>query len=314
MKQVIYKKFGGVDVLEMADTPIPEITDTTVLIKIKAVSINPLDWKIREGEMKLMSGSKFPKGVGIDFSGIVERTGDSAHKFKKGDEVFGSVNQFKGGALAEYLLVTEKEIALKPANSSFVQAAAIPVVGVAALQLFDQLISIGKGTEVLINGATGGIGMFATQIAKKKGAVVTAFVSGDGFGLATKWGSDVVRNYRQGPPPGPARQYDVVIDLSGKMPFDKAKENMKPSSTYVNTIPGPQQIIGSFFHNLFSKKKYKVLLSKPSVAYLETLANYVNDGLEVVIGKTYTMEAFKEAYTEVPKGGILGKAVFTVGD
>ena len=314
MKQVIYKKFGGVNELEIVDTPIPELTETTVLIKIKAVSINPLDWKIREGEMKLMSGSKFPKGVGIDFSGVVEKAGSSIHKFKKGDEVFGSVNQFKGGALAQYLLVTEKDIALKPPGSSFVQAAAIPVVGFAALQIFDQLITIRQGTEVLINGATGGIGMFATQIAKKKGAVVTALVNAQGIALATKWGSDVVLNYRQLPASGLNKQYDVIIDLSGKMPFDQAKKYLKPSSTYVNTIPGPQQIIGSFLHNLFSKKKYKVLLSKPSVADLETLSDYITNGMEVVIGKTYKMEAFKEAYSEMPKGGIVGKAVFTVGD
>ena len=314
MKQLIYKKFGGVNELEMADAPIPEITEATVLVKIKAVSINPIDWKIREGEMKLMSGSKFPKGVGIDFSGVVEKVGPSIQQFKKGDEVFGSVDQFKGGALAEYVLVREKDIALKPKNISFEKAAALPVVGFAALQIFDQLIAVREGTEVLINGATGGIGMFATQIAKRKGAIVTAAVSGKGIALAAKWGSNAVINYQQTPLLESNKQYDVVIDLSGKMPFDKAKRILKPSSTYVNTIPGPQQIIGSFFHNLFSKKKYKVLLSKPSTAYLETLSNYVSNGMEVVIGKTYKMEAFREAYTEMPKGGISGKAVFTVGD
>jgi len=314
MKKIIYNQFGGPDVLTMIDTPIPDLTDTTILIKIKAVSINPLDWKIREGEMKLMSGSKLPKGVGIDFSGIVEKAGGSIRTFKKGDEVFGSVNQFKGGALAEYLLVSEKDIALKPAKSSFAQAAALPVVGFAALGIFDQLITIRQGTEVLINGATGGIGMLATQIAKKQGAVVTAIVNEKGTTLATKWGADVVRTYRQGPPPGPAKQYDVIIDLSGKMPFDQAKGQLKPSSTYVNTIPGPRQIIGSLVHNLFSKKKYRVLLSKPSAAYLQTLSEYVNDGLEVVIGRTYKMTAFKEAYAEMPQGGIVGKAVFTLDE
>src|ERR1700722_1853304 len=160
MKNVIYRQYGGVDVLEMVEEAIPKVTPSTVLVKVKAVSINPIDWKIRAGEMKMMSGSKFPKSVGIDFSGIVEKTGSSVNKFKKGDEVFGSVDQFKEGVLAEYVLVSENNIAIKPKSISFEKAAAIPVVGFAALQIFDKLIDVQKGTEVLIIGATGGVGMF----------------------------------------------------------------------------------------------------------------------------------------------------------
>jgi len=168
MKKIIYNKYGGVDEMEMIETAIQETTDSTVLVQIRAVSVNPIDWKIREGQMKLMSGSKFPKGVGIDFSGVVEKTGAAITRFKKGDAVFGSIDQFKGGALAEYLLVAEKEIVLKPDSISFEKAAAIPVVGFAALQLFDKLISVQQGTEILINGASGGVGIFATQIAKNE--------------------------------------------------------------------------------------------------------------------------------------------------
>ncbi|WP_159475155.1 NAD(P)-dependent alcohol dehydrogenase [Dyadobacter sp. 3J3] len=314
MKKVSYQKYGGVNELEITETPIPEITETTVLVKVKAVSINPLDWKILAGEMKLMSGSKFPKGIGIDFSGVVEAVGSSISRFKKGDAVLGSVDQFKGGALAEYVLVTEKDITIKPETISFEKAAAIPVVGFAALQIFNKVITVNKGTEVLINGATGGIGMFATQIAKTKGAILTAVVSEKGMDLAKKWGSDFVINYQKENILAGEKLYDVVIDLSGQIPFDKARAIMKARATYVNTIPGPKQIIESFLHNLFSKQKYKVLLSKPSVADLHTLVNNVNEGMDVVIAKTYRMDDFKEAYKEVPRGGILGKAVFILGE
>ena len=314
MKKVIYNKFGGVDLLEMVDAELPAVTATSVLVKVKAVSINPIDWKIREGEMKLMSGSKFPKEVGIDFSGVVEQVGDSVKGFKPGDEVFGSVDQFKRGVLAEYVAVAETDIATKPKDISFETAAAIPVVGFAALQMFDKLFTTHKGTEILINGASGGVGMLATQIAQLKGAAVTTVVGEKGISLAKKWGSDFVLDYRKTDILTAGKQYDVVIDLSGKIPYRKAKAIMKPSATYVNTVPGPIQIIGSFFTNLFTKRKYRVLLSKASQKDLATLAGYVSNGMEVVIGKTYKMEAFKEAYTEMPKGGMLGKAVFTVGD
>ena len=110
MKKVIYRQYGGVDVLEKGEEAIPEVSATTVLVKVRSVSINPIDWKIRAGEMKMMSGSKFPKGVGIDFSGVVEAIGGAVTKCKKGDAVFGSVDQFKGGALAEYVLAVSIHI------------------------------------------------------------------------------------------------------------------------------------------------------------------------------------------------------------
>lgn len=311
MKKVIYSQYGDVNVLEMIDSEIPDVDKNTLLVKVKAVSINPLDWKIFEGEMKLMAGSKFPKGVGIDFSGIIEETGSSISQYKKGDAVFGVMDVFKGGALAEYIVVAEKDIALKPDQISFEQAAAMPIVGSAALQIFDQLVPLSKGLEVLINGAAGGIGMFATQTAKMKGARVTTVVGTKGISLVRKWGSDNVINYQEEDILKSEKQYDVVIDLSAKITFAMAKKIVKPASIYVNAVPGPKQIIGSFINNLFSKKKYKVLLLKPTSSYLETLAQYAAGGMDIVIDRTYPMTSFKEAYTQVPKGGILGKAVFT---
>jgi NADPH:quinone reductase-like Zn-dependent oxidoreductase len=311
MKKVIYRQYGGVEVLEMVEEVIPVVTPSTVLVKVKAVSINPIDWKIRAGEMKLMSGGKFPKGVGVDFSGVVEAVGSAVSKVKKGDEVFGSVDQFKEGVLAEYVLVGEGAIAIKPAVVSFEQAAAMPVVGFAALQIFDRLVPTREGMEVLINGAGGGIGMFAVQIAKRREAVVTAVVGESGVALAGKWGSDRVVDYRKVNILGEKKRYDAVIDLSDKLPFSKAKAIMKRASVYVNTVPGPKQIIGSFLHNWHSKKKYRVLLSKPSPYYLDILARRASEGMDVVIGRTYSFDSFKEAYTEMPKGGVIGKAVFT---
>lgn len=314
MKTIIYSQFGNADVLQMTHVPIPVASNTNLLIKIKAVSINPLDWKIRNGEMKLMAGSRFPRGVGIDFSGIIENTGKAVTKFKKGDEVFGLLDVFKGAALAEYILAEEKDIAIKPAKISFEQAAAIPVVGSAALQILDTLVKIRQGSEVLINGASGGIGMLASQIAKMKGATVTAVVSDSGLQAAKNWGSDFVINYRKEDVLKADKLYDIVIDLSNQMPYSAAKSIMKASSAYVHTAPGPKEIVGSFINNLFSKKKYKLLMLTPSPTYLAELIIYIEQGLSIVVSKAFPFNSFKEAYAEVQKGRFIGKAVITSGD
>lgn len=314
MKKIIYSKFGGPEVLHIAEVPIPDVQATTILIKIKAVSINPLDWKIRNGEMKLMSGSKFPKGIGIDFSGIVEDTGITATKYNKGDEVFGIMNVFKGEALSEYITVKEKEVAIKPGNISFEQAAAMAVVGSAALQIFTTLVDLKKGAEVLINGASGGIGMFATQIAKMGGGIVTTVVGESGIRAVKDWGADFVVNYRQDDILKGNKRYDVVIDLSGKMPFSDAKQIMKHSSAYIHTSPGPKEIISSFFINLFSSKKYKLLMLKPSQEYLAELSVYAENGIQIVVSKVYPFNSFNQAYKEALNSRFIGKAVITTDD
>ncbi len=313
MKKVSYDQYGSVAVLEMTDVPMPEPAAAQLLIAIKAVSLNPLDWKIMEGKMKLMSGSKFPKGIGIDFAGVVEQVGRGISRYRPGDAVFGAVDPFKGGALAEYLLVGDQDIALKPKNISFEQAAALPTVGTAALQIFDRLATVGKGTEVLINGASGGIGMFAIQLAKRKGAHVTGVAGTNGLSWVKKWGSDQVVDYRKEDVLNGGKRYDVVVDLSGKMPYRAAKKIMNPDSVYVNSIPGPREIVGAFVHNLFSKQKYKVLLLKQAQTHLETLSAYAAAGVEILIGASFPMASFRQAYATAATGGIVGKAVFTVG-
>jgi NADPH:quinone reductase-like Zn-dependent oxidoreductase len=312
MKKIIYNRYGNAEVLEVAETEIPTIHDNDILVKAKAVSINPLDWKLFKGEMKMMSGSKFPKGVGIDFSGIIEKVGTNISKLKKGDEVFGLTDLFKGGALAEYIVVSEKDIAIKPRNISFEQAAALPVVGSSALQILDKLVSIKNGTKILINGATGGIGMLFTQLASKSGATVTAVASLKGSELAKKWGADETIDYKTKNILSIHKKFDVVIDLSGKLTFKKAKPLLKSQAVFVNTIPSLKAIIGAFINNIFSRKKYKVLILKPTAGYLKSLALLTEEGLDIIVDRSYPLTSVKEAYSEVARGGILGKAVIVI--
>jgi NADPH:quinone reductase-like Zn-dependent oxidoreductase len=262
--------------------------------------------------MKLMTGSKFPKGLGIDFSGTVEKAGNEVSTYKKGDAVFGLLEVFKGGALAEYIVVTEKDIAVKPANISFEQAAALPVAGSAALQIVEKLVEIKQGTEILINGATGGIGMFVVQLAKSKGAVVTSVTGTKSIFLAQNWGSDQVIDYTKVNVLQLHSTFDIVLDLSGKMSFNQAKVLMKAKAIYINTVPGPKQILGSFINNLFSDKKYKILLLKPSLHYLQSLSLLAARGISIVVDRVLPLHHIDEIYREVSKGGIVGKAVVTL--
>lgn len=307
MKKVVFNRFGGVDEFQIINAETPSIKGSEVLVNVKAASLNPLDWKIRKGEMKLMTGSKFPKAVGIDFSGIVVRVGAEVSGFKADDEVFGAVNGMKGGALAEYVVVSPKSLWHKPPQISFSQAASIPVVGAAAYWAVEKIGKLKRGDDLLINGATGGFGMFAIQIAKQKGVNVTAVTGTEGVPFAEKWGSDEVLDYRKQKVSEIDKRFDAVLELSSKMTFREAKNLMKPQSLFINPSPKPLEIVASFFLNLFSGKKHKPLLSQPDEASMKYLIAAVNKGVDIEINRTFPLEQFKEAYKFAEKGGYVGK-------
>lgn len=313
MKAVAYQKFGSIDVLQAIEEPIPSIQSNQVLVKVKAVSINPLDWKIRKGEMKLMSGSKFPRHIGVDFAGIVEDTGASVTNFKKGDEVFGIVkNTMKDGALAEYVAVPSTIVWKKPALVSFAQAASIPIVGAAAVTALQKMGSINVHTQILVNGATGGFGMFLLQLLKQKGANVTAVTSTKAMVFANNWGANQVIDYTKENVLSRKNTYDIVIDLSGKMGYANAKKIMKSKALFLNPTPKPIEIPLSIFKNLFTRKTHVVILSSPSANNMEVLLNAVNNGLEIEVSRVFPFTQFKEAYHSAEQGGYTGKVAIEI--
>lgn len=312
MKKIVYDQYGSVDVLHTVEVNKPIPDSEQILIRVKAVSINPLDWKILMGEVKLVSGKKFPKSVGCDFSGTIESVGQDIQKFKAGDDVFGVINPFKEGVLGEYILVNEKEIARKPAELSFEQAAAIPTAGQSALQMLTKNVNRLKGKEILINGASAGVGMFAIQIAKSQGAIVTAVSSAKGHPLLKKWGSDYVIDYNKEKVTDLKKKFDVIIELSAKLPFGKAQKLMKRESTYITVIPSLWNFVHSFSNNIISGKKYKILLMKSDTENLSRLANDALKGIDIHISKSYPMSDYKEAYKTIIREGALGKVLFNI--
>jgi NADPH:quinone reductase-like Zn-dependent oxidoreductase len=312
MKQVIFNRYGSIAELEMVDRPVPSPAGDEVLVDVRAVAINPLDWKILEGQLKFMTGKKFPRGIGIEFSGVIRAAGPAVTRFKAGDQVFGMLVAFKGGALAEQILAKEGQIFMKPANLSFAQAAALPISGTSALQILDDLAPVQKGTEVLINGAVGGVGSVLTQIAKHRGAIVTAVVSARGVDLAHQLQCDFVVDYAKVNLSELHRHFDVVVDLSDKLPFADVKALMKPRSVHVNAQPDPKSMAAGFINNLMSGRKRKILMMKTSQDRIATLHKDASTWLQVTVGKTFPMADFRSAYAEVKAMGTLGKAVFTL--
>jgi NADPH:quinone reductase-like Zn-dependent oxidoreductase len=310
MKAIVYQEFGTTTVLQTIEQPKPTIKPNEVLVKVKAFSINPMDWKIRKGEMKLMSGSKFPKHTGADFAGIVEDFGSSVTGLKKGDEVFGVVkNLMKEGVSAEYVAVTSSLIWKKPANISFPQAASIPVVGTAAITALEKMGDINSQTNILVNGATGGFGMFLLQLLKQRGANVTAVTSAKGAESAKKWGANSVIDYTKEDVLSRKATYDIVVDLSGKMGYKKAKQIMKPKARFLNPTPKPIEIPIAFFSNLFTSQKHIVILSSPSAKYTDVLLNAVEHGLHIEVNSVFPFAGYKEAYNYAEQGGYIGKVV-----
>lgn len=313
MKAIAYQKFGDTNVLRIIEEAQPTVQSDEVLIKVKAVSINPMDWKIRKGEMKLMSGSKFPRHTGVDFSGVIEAVGSAVGNFKKGDEVFGVVkNSMKDGALAEYIAVPSSLIWKKPAQISFAQAASIPIVGAAAVTALEKMGDINPDTQILVNGATGGFGMFLLQLLKQKGANVTAVTGTNGIEAAKRWGANTVLDYSKENILSKKLTYNIIIDLSGKMGYLNARLIMKPKSLFLNPTPKPVEIPVSLLKNIFRKKKHFVILSAPSATNMVLLVNAINAGLQVEVSKTFPFAQSKEAYDYAEQGGVIGKVAIEI--
>ncbi|QPH38624.1 NAD(P)-dependent alcohol dehydrogenase [Pedobacter endophyticus] len=312
MKALAYNEFGTTAVLQTVELPKPTVKADEVLVKLKAFSINPMDWKIRKGEMKLMSGSKFPKLTGTDFAGIIEETGTSVTGLKKGDEVFGVVKNMKVGASAEYVAVTASLVWKKPSSISFTQAASIPVAGIAAVTSIQKMGKIDSQTTILINGATGGFGMFLLQLLRQQGANVTAVSSPKGLAYAKEWGADTVIDYTKENVLTEKVSYDIVIDLSGKMGYKNAKRIMNAKAIFLNPTPKTIEIPLSFFANLFTAKKHIVILSSPSTKYTDVLLNEVENGLQIEVNKAFPFTQYREAYDYAEQGGYIGKVAVEI--
>ena len=312
MQALSYDQFGGTDVLRLATLPAPAAEGGELLVRVKAAALNPIQWKFREGQMKMMSGKKFPQYVGGEFAGVVESVGSGITTFKPGDEVFGFVNRKRGGAMQEVVAVTPDLIAHKPANVSFAQAASICVTGTAAHIGLVEKAKIKSGQTILINGCTGGLGLWATQIARRAGLEVTGVCGTDAVDTARRLGCHHVVDYQREDVTARGQRYDIVLDAAHVLSFGDAKGLLNPGGTFLNPTPTPGQIVGSFFGNLLPGKKHHVILGAPDAKRIRQLGTWAGDGYEILVHKTFPLAQAREAFNYAEAGGYVGKVVVTM--
>ena len=323
MKAIVHRCYGSPAVIRFEDIAKPTAAEDEVLVRVHAASVNPLDWHRLEGTpymVRLDAGLGKPDNprLGVDFSGTVEAVGAKVTRFKPGDEVFGG----KFGALADYVAVREERaIALKPANISHEQAAAVAIAAITALQGLRDKGHIRAGEKVLINGASGGVGTFAVQIAKSYGANVTGVCSTKNLELVRSIGADQVIDYSREDITHGAERYDLILDNVSTHSLLEYKRILSPNGIYVmigSTDPGywfgwlwkPLQ---AWMLSPFTSQKFGMILAELNKDDLATLAGLMQEGkVTPVIDKTYKLSDAAEALRYLEKGHARGKVVVTV--
>lgn len=215
MKAMVIRGYGAVDVLKYEEVEKPNIKPDQLLVKVHASSVNPIDWKTRKGMLSILTGNKFPLILGFDVAGEVVEVGSQVTRFQVGDAIYGSTS-FPGGAYAEFAAIPEKLAAIKPANMNYQQAATVPLAALTALQALRNLGNIKSGQKVLVNGASGGVGIFAVQIAKVLGAEVTGVCSTRNLDFVRSLNADLVIDYTQADFTNGNVQYDIIFDVVAK--------------------------------------------------------------------------------------------------
>jgi NADPH:quinone reductase-like Zn-dependent oxidoreductase len=321
MKAATRERYGSPEVVAVREVDRPELLDDGVLVRVRAASLNRYDWYALTGKPLLIrpafGGVRRPKSplLGGDFAGTVEAVGKDVPELRPGDEVFG----LSVGTLAEHTFA-RRAVARKPAGLSFEEAAAIPLAGLTALQGLRDKGGLQAGQRVLVNGASGGVGTFAVQVAKALGAEVTAVCSTRNVELARSLGADHVVDYTREDFTRSSRRYDLLFDNAGSTSFGACSRVLEPRARVV-LVGGPSRgplgplphLIGARLGSLTSSRKAVSFLAQPSTADLDVLRGLVEEGrLRPVVERTYALTEVPDAFRVLGEGHAQGKLVVSV--
>lgn len=322
MNAIVYCDYGPPEVLELRRVEKPVPGDDQVLVRVRAAAVNPLDWHYMRGEPLIARpsmGLRRPASIrlGVDFAGTVEAVGRNVTAFQPGDEVFGG----RTGAFAEYVVVrADRGIVRKPANVTFEQAAAVPVAALTALQALRDQGHVQPSEKVLINGASGGVGTFAVQIAKWLGAEVTGVSSGRNVELVRSLGADRMIDYtKEDFTSGPER-YDLIVDMVGNHSFGEIRGVLEPKGRYV-MVGGPSgrwlaplpRVAWLSVYSRFVDQEMRFFISELEKADLQLLADLMEEGkVTPVIDRRYGLEEIREAMAYLETGRARGKVILAV--
>lgn len=322
MKAIVQQVYGGPEVLALADVETPALGDDDVRIRVRAAGVNKGDWYLLRGEpylLRLSSGLRGPRVRirGRDVAGEVEAVGRNVTRFRTGDAVYAEVET---GTFAEHASVPERLVARMPANLTFVQAAAVPVAGGAALQALRDAGNVKPGQHVLVNGASGGVGTFAVQVAKAFGAEVTGVCGTGGVALVRSLGADHVIDRTAADVTAGAQRYDVILDLVADRPLAAFRRVLAPGGTLLVASGngsrwfGPLgRMAGALVLSPFAGQRLRPFSAQPSAADLEALAGLIESGaVTPVIERVYPLDEAAEALRAIGEGRVRGKAVIAV--
>ncbi|WP_017655945.1 NAD(P)-dependent alcohol dehydrogenase [Fortiea contorta] len=312
MKAVVIRRYGTVEVLQYETVDRPTIKPDQILVKIYASSVNPIDWKTRKGMLQFLSGNRFPMILGFDLAGEVVEVGAKVTQFQPGDSIYGSTS-FPGGAYAEFAAIPEKLAAPKPTNLNYEQAAVVPLAALTALQALRDQGNIQSGQTVLVNGAAGGVGIFAVQIAKALGAVVTGVSSTKNLDFVKSLGADRVIDYTQQDFTQEATRYDIIFDVVAKRSPSEVRRVLQPNGIYITTLPSPESLIQSVLTALFPGQKVKFILEKPNTQDLVYLKELIEAGkIHPVIDRTFPLAELAAAHAYSESERAAGKIAIAV--
>jgi len=310
MKGVVIHEYGGPEVLKYEDIPRPEPKGDELLIRVIAAGVNPVDGMIRSGMFAKEGNRAFPIILGGDVAGVVEKVGSKITKFKAGDPVFAYVSLDNSGGYAQYALVTEREAAPKPKSLTYVEAAAVPVVAMTAWQALVDTAKLSGGQTVLIHGGSGGVGSFAIQIAKARGAKVIATASTANQDFLKQLGADVAIDYTKQKFEDVAKDVDVVLDSIGSDTLARSYAVVKKGGIIVSLVARPKES---------ELEKHGIrgtaLNAEPNSGELAEIGKLIDDKkIKVIVSQTFPLSEAMKAQEQVATGHTRGKVVLKVAD
>lgn len=310
MKIAVNQQFGGIDKIKIIETELPQLSTNEVLIKIKSAGLNPKDILIRKGKFKRLADNKFPQAIGFDFSGVIEDPNKS--HYKKGDSVFGMLNGWRGRCCAEYANIKVNELYTLPENISFEEGAGIPLAGQTALQAIKNIGKLKANDSILLNGASGGVGTLAVQIAKELGAKITTITSTKNIELCKSLGADTAISYEENDILKLNKKYDIFFDIFGNYSFKKVAPILTSKGKYITTVPKPSIFKEQIF-NLFRKKKAKMVYVKSNQKDLQWLSKKLQDKKIIpVVDKIFDWKDIQSAQKYIESKRARGKVILNI--
>jgi NADPH:quinone reductase-like Zn-dependent oxidoreductase len=310
MKAILIRKYGGPEVVEHSDVPVPKLTAGHILIKVEAAAMNPIDRKIRNGEMKMFVRAPLPIILGCEVAGTITEVAPDVTRLKVGDRVYSPVPGDHNG-FAEYVSVPHEVAAVLPKTLDMIQSVSLPVGTITALQSLRDKGELKAGQRVLINGASGGVGYYGVQLAKELGAHVTAVCSAAKHDLVRAAGATECLDYKTADFTKLGKKWDVIFDAAGTKHFGEVRDALEPHGHYVTTISSGGDMVAPVLNPVRSQKSHFIIM-KPNIADTEYVRGLVDAGkLKPFVGPVFPLAKYDEAQAVSDGGKATGKIVLS---